>query len=728
LNTRLHVVVVAAIVARAAVLFAVPLRVTIDGTRAKACRSGVVTVTPACAAEPCAGETTVPWRLDESGRAAVIVDAPAVEQRSVTAHAEGCWSLDVHIGPENSDAAMRLWRSAVVTGRLRFPEKQKSPLSVSVGIESSSEGVPATNVQCPVADGRFRCTVPAAVLDLRIAPEGWAPRYLWGVASHPDAPVEAGDVTFERGGAITGFVRFAGDGPPLPEVNLELVPALPDATTSVAEGKRQIVGRTERVHPSTRGFFQFRHLDPGPYTVIARADGWSPAREPELRVEDGRETRLDNALVIEPLARVEVLLMPPLDPRGEPWRVSLSQVLPLNGGAIPVAEGNASLIGQWSAEGVDAAMHLLRVADQRGNGFARTVIEVSSHMAPVQLTINAIGIDGTVRIGEKPLETRLEFRHREGQRVSFRSDAEGRFSGTLPDEGRWEIDVAMEGKQMMRRTVEVRRDDGGTARVDLELPDTSVDVAVVSKSGKSVRAQVRVFDGKGRYITGASTDDHGRVRLLGLDSEEELQLSARTRSEGLESGAYPVTFDADGHAEMTIVMQSQIKVRGWLVTPTGRPVAGAFVRYVAPYRKAVLEEVSGPSGEFEIALPHDAGILEMIILPPAMPIKLLTIPVHAEMDPNLEIVVGGPPATLELAMSSSPPFPFIRRDGGAMSAIWLQYPFNWTLAPHQWRPWGMVLTLEAGTYAVCSNTGANCKTLSLTPGAIERVDGRELLQ
>jgi hypothetical protein len=709
-------------------MFGAPLRVTIDGTQAQACQSGVVIAAPVCAAESCAGETTVSWRLDESGRASVVVDAPPAEQWSITAHAESCWAPDVRVNPEGDQpVALRLWPSAVVTGRLRFPEKTKSPSSVSVRIESGSDAVPATNVQCPVADGRFRCTFPAAVLDLRIAPEGWAPRYMWSVESRPDAPVEIGEVTFERGGAITGFVRFGGDGPPLPGLVIELVPALPDPTTSVAEGKRQIAGRTERVHPSARGFFQFRNLDAGPYTVIARTKGWSPARAPDLRVEEGRETRIDNALVIEPLARVDVFLLPPLDPSGEPWRVSLSQLLPLNGGAVPVAEGNASLIGQWSADGVDAATHLLHVADHRGNTFARSVVDVSPRMAPVQLTIDAVGVEGTVRMGEEPLETRLEFRNREGRRVSFRSDVEGRFSGVLPEEGRWDVNVGGEATHMLKRTVEVRRGDAGTARIDLELPDTSVDVTVVTAGGQPVRARVRVLDAEGRDVAGASTDDHGRVRLLGLDPEEEPRVSARAASKGLESGTVPVTFAADGHAELTIVVQSQIKVRGWLVTPSGRPVAGAFVRYVAPHRRAIREEVSGPSGEFEIALPHDTGTLEMIILPPAMPIKLLTIPVHAEMDPNLEIVVGGPPATLELAMSSSPPFPFIRKDGPAVSAIALRYPFNWTTS-HQLRPWGMVLTLEAGTYAVCSSTGTNCRTVSLTPGAIERIDGTEVLQ
>lgn len=707
-----------------------PLRITIDGTRPGGCESGVLVVTPVCEAAPCADAATVPWRLDAQRRAAVAVDAPAADQWNVAVQAERCWAPEVRVSSARAEqpVALALWRSAAVAGRLRFPDRTKSPRALPVRIESASD-LPATHVQCSVDGDRFRCTVPAAVLDLRIAPEGWAPQYVWSVDARGDATADIGEVKFERGGAITGFVRFAGDAAALPGVAVELVPALPGSTSHREEGKRRTAARTEKVRPTARGFFQFRHLEPGPYSVVARADGWSPARMPEVRVEDGRETHLDKPLVIEPLARVEVFVLPPLDPGGQPWRVSLRRMIPLDGGSIPVAEGTASLNGHWVAEGVDAAAHMVKVADHRGNDFVRSVVEVSPRMAPVQLTITGIGIEGTVRLGDDPLETSLEFRHREkGRLVKFRSDAEGRFSGTLPEEGRWYVDVATGSKNMVRRTVEVRRGDGRPARIDLELPATSIDVAVVSESGKPVRAQVRALGGDGRVITTASTDEEGRVQLRGLDPEEDLRLSARSHSQGVESGAVPVAFDAGGHADVTIVMRPQIKVRGWLVTPSGRPVPGAFIRWVRAYGNSVLEEVSGPSGEFEIAVPHDIGTLEMVILPPAMPVKLLSIPVRAGMDPNLEIVVGGPSGTLELAMDHSPPFPKIRREGRPMSATWLGYPMNWTTPSHQWRPWGMVFTLEAGHYAVCSNDGSNCKAVNLPPGAVERIDGRELLQ
>jgi hypothetical protein len=278
------------------------------------------------------------------------------------------------------------------------------------------------------------------------------------------------------------------------------------------------------------------------------------------------------------------------------------------------------------------------------------------------------------------------------------------------------------------RKVEVRRRDGGTARIDLELPGTSIDGTVVSESGDPVRAQIRALDSSGHIIATARTDEQGHLRLLGLDSEHPLRLTASAYSQGLASDAVPVAFDDDGHAEVTIVMRSLIKVRAWLVTPSGRPVAGAFIRWTAQPENVYREYVSGPSGEFEIVLPPDAGTLDLILLPPAMPVKLLSIPVHPGMDPNIEIVVGGPSGTLELTMSHLPPFPFIRREGRGMPAMQLVYPPNWMTAPRELRSWGLVITLEAGNYAVCSNTGANCKSVSLPPGAVERVDGRELVQ
>ena len=704
----------------ALVAAAAPLSVSVESMHA-GCRNGVIVVTPASE-----HELTVPFRIEEGERTVVTLESPDADRWTVRMQAERCWAPVVSMGAaDQGDITMRVWRSAVVSGRLKFPDEKKSRRSVAVRIES--DVVPATELQCPVEGNRFHCTVPATALDLRIAPEDWAPQYLWNIQPRADAAVDVGEVKFDRGGTITGFVRIAGGGPELRNVAIDVVPALTPSTRGFQEAEHRIRARGQSARPNARGFFEFRQLETGPYTITARAEGWSQARDPDVRVEAGRETRLSDPLVIEPLTRVEVFLLPPLDPDGQPWRVSLQHLMTLAGDRVTVAEGDASLTGQWFVDGVNTGVHFVEVSDHRGNGFARSTIEVSPRMPPVQVTIDAIAIHGTVRMGSNPLQTRLDFRNKDGQLIEFRSDEEGRYSGTLPTEGRWDVrvDSAFE-QQVMIRNIDVRRRDGGTARVDLELPGTSIDGTVVSESGDLVHAQVRALDANGRIITTARTDEQGHIRLLGLDSEHPLRLTARSGE--LSSSAVPVTFDDDGHAEVTIVMRSVIKVRAWLVTPAGRPVAGAFIRWTAAPENVYRELVSGPSGEFEVVLPPDAGSLELILLPPAMPVKLLSIPVRPGMDPKVEIVVGGPSGTLELTMSHLPPFPFIRREGQGMPAMMLVYPPNWMTAPRELRPWGLVLTLEAGSYTVCSNTGANCKSVSLPPGAVERIDGRELVQ
>lgn len=682
---------------------------------------------PVCVAPPCARDATAWWK---AGSDVVHVDAPEAAEWDVSLSSPRCWSAPLRVTRERAAEPVRLhvWRAGEITGKLLLPERMPAGESVAMRIESVQPGVvPPTTIHCPIKERRFRCVIPAMPLDLRLAPEGVAPRYVWGVAARADATFDAGELRFGRGGAIVGMVRFSGDGPPVNEVRIELTPALAPPTLGGAEAAHRIT-RGETVQPNARGLFQFAQIEAGQYTVTAKVDGWSSAREPEIRVEEGRETRL-SALTIEPLARVEVSLMPPLDPYGERWRVKLYQLTPIAGTAVEIAAGQALMTGQWSVGGVHGGAHLIAVADHRGNAFARSTVDVSPRMPPVLVTIDAVAIDGVVRMGDAPLAARLEFRNPNGAKATFRSDAEGRFSGALPAEGRWNVDVTGKNNMSVSQTTEVRRRDSGPVKVELELADTTIDVTVVGGDGKPVAARVRALDRDGRIIAAAPTDENGRVQLAGIDAEEEVRLSATSRPAGRASGAVAVRFDSQGRAETTLIVQSQIGVRGWLVTPAGKAVAGAFVRFLVPQRERYYnEEVSGPSGQFEITVPPDTAKLDLVILPPAMPVKMVSIPIDPDFDPNVEIVVGGPAATLEIETSTSPPFPIIRSGSMAVHTPMLRYPLNWSSPPRDWRNWGLAVTLEAGSYSVCSNTGANCKAVSLAPGAIERVDARGLLR
>lgn len=719
-----RILTLAAFITGASCAAAAPMEIAIETPAGAHCLAGRITVTP--------GPAPSEWRA--VGERTIVTIDVAAEESVVTVEAPGCWApaLRVQRGGTPGPLPVRLWRAGKVTGKLALPKDAPRPSTVAVRIESPPSelrGVPRTTIDCPVSAGaEFHCDLPATLLDLRVAVEGLAPRYLWGVVAKRGATVNVGDLSFARGGSISGSIRFDGAGPPLETVVVEVVPtAAPPTTAAAAADEQRLGGRAEKVRPTARGFFQFAHLEPGQYTVTARHVGWSSAREAEIRVTDGVETELSRALVIEPLARVEVFVQPPLDPRGEPWKVALRQMTPLSSASIPIADGPASLTGNWLAEGVEAGVHQVAVTDHRGNSFARSTVDVTPRMPPVQIAITAVAVEGAVTIGDEPVEARLELRNGKGALLRLRTDADGRFSAALPTEGRWDIDLETRGDMRVRRTVSVRRRDDGPTEIDLALPGTRVDVTVVDDRGDPVNATVRALNAEQRIVATGLTGADGRFRFEALEPGE-IRLSATTRPRGGESGLVTVEVREESTAAATLIVRPQVAIKGWLVTPSGAPVGGAFIRWRLPHRIEYREDVSGPSGEFQMSLPYDIGTLDLVILPPAMPVKLLSIPVRSGMNPNLEIVVGAPSGLLELEMEKDPPFPVIQRGGIAVGAMMLAYPLNWTSAPRDRKPWGMAITLEAGHYAICSKRGASCKAVNLAPGAVERVDARGLSQ
>jgi len=234
-------------VAVSLVAAAAPLRIAIEYADTS-CRSGVVMVTPFCTAPPCQRESIASWRIDKDDRVVVMIDAPDADRWTVGVQAERCWAPAVNVGfaERGRDIAMRVWRSATVSGRLKFPDEKTSVRAVPVRIQS--DAVPATELQCPVTDDRFLCTVPATALDLRIAPEGWAPQYRWTVQPRTETTVDVGEVKFDRGGTITGFVQIAGDAK-LQSATIDLAPALSPPTRGYHEGERRINARAQRSAP-----------------------------------------------------------------------------------------------------------------------------------------------------------------------------------------------------------------------------------------------------------------------------------------------------------------------------------------------------------------------------------------------------------------------------------------------------------------------------------------------
>ncbi|HKR65132.1 MAG TPA: carboxypeptidase regulatory-like domain-containing protein [Thermoanaerobaculia bacterium] len=551
-------------------------------------------------------------------------------------------------------------------------------------------------------------------MDIRVEANGFVPRYFWGV-ENPDLHV----IELTRGRSLSGTVRLAGKGAPSSEVSLQLKPSLP------SDDKR-LASRTITTRANERGFFQFAAIEPGQYTLIAHRDGWSTLRKSEIRIREGQETSLD-PLTIEPLARVDVSIQPPLDPYGKPWKASLQEMTPLSSLTVPIAEGSATLSGQWTAEGLDSRAHRLDIRDHLGNSFAYSIVNVTPNMPLVNVTIDAIAVRGRISLGDEPLPIRLEFMNGKGTSIAMQSDAEGQYAGALPSGGAWQIMVVDSRRGIwLKRNVSIDRDDA-VAEVDVALPDTRLAGKVVSADGTPIAATLKLYDEKSNYIAGTKSNAEGEFQFVGLEPAA-VQLIAESIGHRASSGLVPFTVEKDSGDDVTVVLRSQTRFKGRLVTPSGLPVAGAIVRWLRPGMHGVSkEEVSNPNGVFTIIVPQGTPSLDLIILPPAMPAKVVTVALDAE---SKEIIVGGPAGVLEVEMNREEPLPWLRRGDSVFGIALLQYPFNWESSPRDWRPWGMSIELETGEYAVCRDRdgSSHCVRKFIAPGAIERVEARALLQ
>ena len=703
--------------------------VRVDVTpNAGACGPATLIVTPVCATGDCPG----PIRTS----AGAEIDLAAAEEWIVTATSRNCWAPSLNVRRDAKAVAVPLWPQTTLTGKLVIPKGAEVPSSVALQIESPPQqptgGVPQSQLTCPVSKNTFRCAGPSATLDVRISAIGFAPRYLWAV----DQP-NLGDIVLARGGSISGTVRFDGDGPPLTEVALELkVTTPPIMSEGWSHEEKRIASQSATARPNARGFFQFAQVEAGQYSVIARHEGWSRARHAGIEVKEGEESALAQPLLIEPLAEVDVVIQPPLDPYGKPWQVELMEMVPLSTMSTPIVETEASMTGLWSAAGIESGYHKISVKDHRGSHFTYQVVDVSPRMPPVTITMSNVLVRGTLRIGDKPARARFEFRNGRGTNVAMRSDAEGRFSGALPTDGRWEIDVVRgRAPTFHRRRVEVRAENG-VAEIDLRLPDTRLAGKVVSTKGEPVTAFVRLWSAERDFLGSTSTDEHGVFEVIGIEPGT-IYLEAESRdTRDWKSGYLPVAVSTTPADDLTVVLRRALWLKGRLVTPSGLPVAGAIVRYVLPDRpRETMEDVSGPNGRFQIPFSPGTTAVDLAIVPPALPVKIARIPLEEGPARTTEIVLAPSGGTLEIEMDHPTPSEpgshvWIEHRGAVQHVLALRRPVNWTTVPRGFHAWGSSIELEPGEYAVCGDRVKRdrCVRKLIAPGGIERVNGRALTE
>ncbi|HEV7920166.1 MAG TPA: carboxypeptidase-like regulatory domain-containing protein [Thermoanaerobaculia bacterium] len=629
--------------------------------------------------------------------------------------------------------SLSLWAAAVVVqvssatpraelrGELAVAPKTAIPQAIELRFQSPPRGageIPKTAVQCDVNAREFRCAVPAATLDIRLSVPGFAPVYAWDVDVAQSASL--GTIKLVRGASVSGWLSRMDEGKP-EEAVVELVP---ENFGQDAALQRRLALRSHTAKVNARGFYQFRDLEPGTYSVMARAKGATPARAEGIRVAANRELVMRETLVLNALAMLTVAVQPPVNPESRPWHVRLERLnletrrLDVSGGGLVAADG------RWLIDGLEQGRYRVSILDDRGAVAGRQEIEVVSDAASAAISITCVPIEGHLRIGEEPLPAKLMVESSAGS-VTLEADERGQFGGWLPAEGDWRVRIAP-AKHLQRialRKVPVHLSDAApAARVDITLPGGRIEGSVRDETGAPVVAEVLVLR-NGNVDSNTASDRDGVFSVIGL-APGEVSIEAVTPADGAE--ADPVHYRVAESVEMpvTLTVHQRVTIRGQVVRASGAPVAGALLRYQAGVQ-GQRDSVTGPTGNFEISVPKSSPTLDIVIVAPGLPVKIAQLTVKAE--PPTRIVMQEIAGRLTIRLRDVPPWPLVRRDAAAAALFLLFYPRAGSGPPREWKSVGEVtVEVEAGQYAVCVGASARCVSQSVSAGGEAIVDATGL--
>jgi hypothetical protein len=566
------------------------------------------------------------------------------------------------------------------------------------------------DVRCPVINATVRCVLPEGTSEVRLCAEGFAPVYLWNL----DAAGIA-EVRFHRGVVVTGYARPSAGNAGADGIDVELRPAV---LAWSPDDKKRVTAATRRTKTNARGFFQFDGVEAGEYEVIAKKDRWSPA---EYRVHVSGTTNeavVGKELVLDTLGRVEVSLQPPVDAQQRPWHVALERFV--SGEVQTVARSVASITGQWSHEGLESGSYSVSISDADGSRLASDGRWVAGETAYIPFTIDQVAVRGTLTLDDAPVNARLRFLDRFGKRVDMESDAEGRFSGVLPKQGLWSVDIRRGDTRsiLWLDGVEVRRSDAtGYADLSLELPAGRVHGSVTTEGGEAVGANVKIWSGRS-MVASMSTAADGLFDFTGIPpGDVEIAASGK----GTHSGMVAHKVGGLEDDPIRIVVGKTATARARVVTATGRPLAGVLVSWVLT--RMIQDDLTGPNGEVRIPLPPSMKGIDVAISALGYPLKMATVPATDEV---IEIRMPAAAGTLAISFDTrTTSYPRIGRGGFLLPlSVFFSGPTAYEARPVRTFAEGFTVLLEPGEYTVCNVPATQCETRVVQPGAREVIDAR----
>ncbi len=700
---------------------------SVDKSAQPLCRVGSLRAIPRCSGSGCGdlAPLTAEWTFRGGSAEAQLALRPELAWE-VSIEGKGCWAPPLIIAGGNNGETRTafVWPAATIAGVFTMQKGETPPKELQATIEADDAvtlgaAIPQTSLDCYIEDTKWRCSVPATKVDVRLAADGFVPRYFWGLEV-PAGKKKTLGVALARGASVSGRVALS-DRHALPEeVAVELRPV---GFARMPADERRFSARSRTTAASKRGFFQFPSVEDGAYDVVAAKKGWSRATR-RVRVGSAKETDA-GVLTLPALARAEVIIDPALDTKGRRWRVVLDRdAIPMQP-LPPLADKQASLDGTWRADAVEAGKYRLNILDGGGVAYERLSVNIQPGEPPLRFHMDSLLVHGLVHLGREPLAAALHFVNSKAPGdLDLTTDENGVFAGTFPAAGQYSVEISPKGSaQRLHMRVEVKPNPDGIVNVDIEVPGGVVNGKVVDETGAPVAAYVQILPGGGRWPMSTTAAEDGAFRLIGVD-RGDIVLNARALPIG-ESGPVPFTV-GDGTSEpVTLTLHPRREFTLWIVSPSGQPVAGAVVRFNDGHYSR--EEITGPGGDVHYAVPRGIDSLDVIVAAAGFPIRIMNLLISADMEPNPQEVLGGISALLIAKVAGAPPWPALRPMQGNVNSHLLPElfasPMGGPSFPNR-TPRGYEFELDPGVYLLCpeSRSPEKCFQRTLAPGTETIVD------
>ena len=381
---------------------------------------------------------------------------------------------------------------------------------------------------------------PVGRTSFRVTASGWAPSYLPAVDAVSGVN-ELEPTSLARGASLSVTAYESASGFPVAGVR---------ATAWLVEpaelaGEPATIRQVARAVSDDYGFVQMAGLPPATYVLRIDSEGRPPTMVDSVRLLADAETRLTD-IILREFAEVLVYVTPALDD-GSPWKVVLRGL----DGQAPKRTAFGDTTGATTFQGLTTGWYMLDVRNHDGGVLYSEQHEVTAS-GVLSVDLDLITLLGRVRVDGEGTQAEVELSRGAGDRLSFTTDEDGRFSGRISRPTKDIVQAVVETTDGLRRGfVKQPKVRNEVLRLSLDLGGQTVRGLVLNASTLEPLAGIPVYA-------------ESLAESAAVDGDQEYTFSPFAESQddgsfafdGLEEGSYLVGAEPDGFTEAEAIAEA----------------------------------------------------------------------------------------------------------------------------------------------------------------------------